>query len=175
MKVILNSEQIDKIISDLTEHILADISPDKDLAIIGLRSRGVVLARRIVDKISKTLAKDIPFGTLDITLYRDDLDNPQGTEQPQVRSTEIPFDITGKIIVLADDVLCTGRSTRAAMDALVDFGRPKEIKLAVLVDRGGREFPIQADYVGFKADVAESESVNVNFTESDDIDQVVVE
>ena len=125
--------------------------------------------------LSKKLNKDVPCGTLDITLYRDDLNSPQSNSQPQVRTTEIGFDIDDKIIILVDDVLYTGRSTRAAMDALIDLGRPKAIKLAVLVDRAGREFPIQADYAGYKTDVAPGKLVQVNLVESDGKDEVVVE
>ena len=114
-------------------------------------------------------------GTLDITLYRDDLNNPQGNSQPQVRTTEIGFDIDDKIIILVDDVLYTGRSARAAMDALVDLGRPKAVKLAVLVDRKGRELPIQADYAGYKTDTDPGKLVQVNLVESDGRDEVVIE
>jgi pyrimidine operon attenuation protein/uracil phosphoribosyltransferase len=112
---------------------------------------------------------------LDITLYRDDLNTPQSEVQPKVRTTEIGFDIDNKIIVLVDDVLYTGRSARAAMDALIDLGRPKAIRLAVLVERAGREFPIQADYIGYKIDVAPNKLVQVNLVESDGKDEVVIE
>ena len=112
---------------------------------------------------------------LDITLYRDDLNSPKGGKQPQVRTTEIGFDIDDKIIILVDDVLHTGRSTRAAMDALIDLGRPKAIRLAVLVDRAGREFPIQADYAGYKAQTGPEKLVQVLLKESDGKEQVIVE
>ena len=174
MKVILNKEQIGATLNDLTERIAADISPNVDVAVIGVRSRGEILARRLSAALERKIGKSIPSGTLDITLYRDDLDVPQGAEQPTVRSTEIDFDISEKIILLVDDVLYTGRSVRAAMDALIDFGRPKAIRLAVLVDRGGHELPIQADYTGIKVNVKSQESVEVNLLETDDIDQVVV-
>jgi len=140
MKIILNAGQIDSAISDLVEKIASAISCDVETAIIGIRSRGEIIAQRISKLISAKLGTNIPCGTLDITLYRDDLDDPHGQGQPMVRSTEIGFDINGKIIILVDDVLYTGRSSRAAMDALVDLGRPKAIRLAVLVDRDGREF-----------------------------------
>jgi len=175
MKEILNCEQIERIISDLADRIVSEISGPRDIAVIGIRSRGEVLARRLSGELSQQLGKEVPCGTLDITLYRDDLNSPQSDAQPQVRTTEIGFDIDGKIIILADDVLYTGRSARAAMDALIDLGRPKAIRLAVLVDRAGREFPIQADYAGFKTDVKPSKLVQVNFVESDGKDQVVVE
>jgi len=175
MKVILDSEQIEKILKELTSDIISDNPPELDIAVIGIRSRGEVLAQRLSSRLSKELDKDVPCGTLDITLYRDDLNSPQSTAQPQVRTTEIGFDIDKKIIVLVDDVLYTGRSARAAMDALIDLGRPRAIKLAVLVDRLGREFPIQADYAGYKTDVAPGKLVQVFLFESDGKEQVVIE
>jgi pyrimidine operon attenuation protein/uracil phosphoribosyltransferase len=174
MKIILNAEQIEQILQDLTSRIISETPPSLELAVIGIRSRGEVLAQRLSSRLSKELGKDVPCGTLDITLYRDDLNSPQSSAQPQVRTTEIGFDIDDKIVILFDDVLYTGRSTRAAMDALIDLGRPKAIKLAVLVDRAGREFPIQADYAGYKADVTPGESVQVFLHESDGKEEVVI-
>ena len=141
----------------------------------GIKNRGAYLGVRIAAKIEKIAGVKVPVGALDITLYRDDLNSPQSDAQPQVRTTEIGFDIDDKIIILVDDVLYTGRSTRAALDALIDLGRPKAIRLAVLVDRTGREFPIQADYAGFKTDIAPGKVVQVNLVESDGKDQVVIE
>ncbi len=175
MKIILDSGQIDDTLRKLAEAIVCDIQPDHDIAIIGIRSRGEILAQRLSVLLSQKAGRDVPCGTLDITLYRDDLNSPQGTGQPQVRTTEIGFDIDNKIIVLVDDVLYTGRSARAAMDALIDLGRPLAIRLAVLVDRAGREFPIQADYAGFKTDVEPGKLVQVNLVESDGKDEVVIE
>lgn len=175
MKEILNSEQIEQILKDLTSRIISETPSELDLAVIGIRSRGEVLAQRLSGRLSKELGRDIPCGTLDITLYRDDLNSPQGGEQPQVRTTEIGFNIDDKIIVLVDDVLYTGRSTRAALDALIDLGRPKAIRLAVLVDRAGREFPIQADYVGYKTDIEPGKLVQVFLSESDGKEEVVIE
>lgn len=175
MKVILNSEQIEQILDDLSGCIISKASCELDIAVIGIRSRGEILAQRLSSRLSKKIGKDVPCGTLDITLYRDDLNRPQNTKQPQVRTTEIGFDIDNKIIILVDDVLYTGRSARAAMDALIDLGRPKAIRLAVLVDRTGREFPIQADCAGYKADVAPGKLVQVNLVESDGRDEVVIE
>ena len=166
MKVILNSKQIEQILDDLANRIISDTPRELDMAIIGIFSRGEILAQRLSELLSKKLHKDVPYGALDITLYRDDLNSPQGDTQPQVRTTEIGFNIDDKIIILVDDVLYTGRSTRAAMDALIDLGRPKAIKLAVLVDRAGREFPIQADYAGYKTDVVPGKLVQVNLVES---------
>jgi pyrimidine operon attenuation protein/uracil phosphoribosyltransferase len=175
MKVILNSEQIEQLLTDLASRIVSDTPPPLDIAAIGIRSRGEILAQRLSSRLSKNLGKDVPCGTLDITLYRDDLNSPQSTAQPQVRTTEIGFDIDDKIIILVDDVLYTGRSTRAAMDALIDLGRPMAIKLAVLVDRVGRELPIQADYAGYKTDVEPGKLVQVFLSESDGKDEVVIE
>jgi pyrimidine operon attenuation protein/uracil phosphoribosyltransferase len=174
MKVILNSEQIEQILKDLTSRIISETPPSLELAVIGIRSRGEILAQRLSSRLSEELGRDVPCGALDITLYRDDLNSPQSSAQPQVRTTEIGFDIDDKIVILVDDVLYTGRSTRAAMDALIDLGRPKAIKLAVLVDRAGREFPIQADYAGYKADVEPGESVQVFLSESDGKEEVII-
>ncbi len=175
MKTILNAEQIERTIHSLAEQIAGRAATDNDLAIIGIRSRGEILAQRLADRLSQRLGKSIPCGTLDITLYRDDLNAPHGRSQPQVRTTEIGFDIDDKTIVLVDDVLYTGRSARAAMDALIDLGRPKAIRLAVLVERAGRELPIQADYTGYRADVGPQQSVQVNLIESDGRNEVIVE
>ena len=175
MKVILDNNQIGQILEDVTNSILSEAPSEMDIAVIGIRSRGEVLAQRLSGKLSRKLSKDVPCGTLDITLYRDDLNSPQGTAQPVVRTTEIGFNIDDKIIILVDDVLYTGRSARAAMDALIDLGRPKAIKLAVLVDRVGRELPIQADYAGYKTDVTPGKLVKVNLVESDGKDEVFIE
>jgi len=175
MKVILKSEQIEHILNDLTDRIISEKPKKLEVATIGIRSRGEILAQRLSSRLSKELGKEVPCGTLDITLYRDDLNSPQSSAQPQVRTTEIGFDIDDKIIILVDDVLYTGRSARAAMDALIDLGRPKAIRLAVLVDRIGREFPIQADYAGYKSDAAPGKLVQVFLSESDGKDEVVVE
>jgi len=175
MKVILDSEQIEQILQDLTNQIAGDIPSDCQIAVIGIRSRGEVLAQRLSSRLGEKLGEEVPCGTLDITLYRDDLNSPHGNGQPLVRTTEIGFDVDGKIIVLVDDVLYTGRSTRAAMDALMDLGRPKAVKLAVLVEREGRELPIQADYAGYKADATPGKFVQVNLVESDGKDEVVVD
>ena len=174
MKEILSAEQIEKALSDLVNRIALDIDPNTEVAVIGIRSRGEILAQRLVKKLSDKLSRDIELGVLDITLYRDDINDPQGETQPTVRSTEIAFDISDKLIILVDDVLYTGRSTRSALDALMDFGRPKAIRLAVLVDRGHRELPIQADYVSCRVDIPEALKVSVHLTETDDVDEVTV-
>ena len=175
MKVILDSKQIKQALKVLTDEIISDIPCNLDIAVICIRSRGEILAQRLSGQLSRKLGKDVPCGTLDITLYRDDLNSPQSTAQPQVRTTEIGFDINEKIIILVDDVLYTGRSTRAAMDALIDLGRPRAIRLAVLIDRAGREFPIQADYAGYKTDAEPGNLVQVNLVESDGRDEVIID
>lgn len=175
MKVILDQQQIKTALAELAEQIIAGSPRDVDIAVIGIRSRGETVAQRLAEMLTEKLSKPIPTGTLDITLYRDDLNEPDSDAQPTVRSTEIAFDISQKVIVLVDDVLYTGRSVRAAMAALIDLGRPKAIRLAVLVDRGHHELPIQADYAACKVDIKPKQSVNVNLVETDGIDQVVVE
>lgn len=175
MRVILDAEQIERTLRDMAEEIIGRESDKDELTIIGVRSRGEVLAQRLAGHMAGQLGGPVPCGTLDITLYRDDLNSPQGTGQPLVRTTEIGFDIDDKTVVLVDDVLYTGRSARAAMDALMDLGRPKAIRLAVLVERAGREVPIQADYTGTKAEVQEGQSVKVYLVESDGKNEVVIE
>jgi pyrimidine operon attenuation protein/uracil phosphoribosyltransferase len=175
MRAILDSKKIESIISGLADRIISQCKNQGDIAVVGIRSRGEIIAQRLSGLLSKKLQKVVPCGTLDITLYRDDLNSPGSSPQPQVRTTEIGFSLDDKIIILVDDVLYTGRSTRAALDALIDLGRPRAIKLAVLVDRAGREFPIQADYAGFKTDVEPGESVQVLLEESDGKDEVIVE
>jgi len=175
MKVVMDEKQIATSLVDLTERIAAAVPDGTDIAVIGIRSRGEILAQRLARSLSRKLGDQIPCGTLDITLYRDDINDPRGQTQPAVRSTEIGFDINEKIIILVDDVLYTGRSTRAALDALIDLGRPKAIRLAVLVDRGHHELPIQADFAGCTVDIAGEQTVEVRLTETDGIDQVIVE
>ena len=140
------------------------------LVLIGIQRRGVVLARRMADAIEESDRVRLPVGALDIALYRDDLS--EVATYPIVRPTELPFDINERTVVLVDDVLFTGRTIRAAMDALTDFGRPRAIRLAVLVDRGHRELPIRADHVGRNLPTARAERVNVHVTEIDGVDEV---
>lgn len=174
MKTLLNSDQLKETIRQIVEQIQSDIPADTDVAVIGIRSRGEILAQRLQESLQKHFTGDVLIGTLDITLYRDDLNEPNST-QPTVRSTEIDFDITDKLILLVDDVLHTGRSVRAAMDALTDLGRPRVMRLAVLIDRGHHEYPVCADYVGVKTDVDESSMVRVHFIETDGQEQVIAE
>ena len=144
----------------------------KDLGLVGIRTGGVHLAHRLVRRIQDIEGVSIPIGELDITLYRDDL--ALRKEQPILRRTSVPFDISGKIIVLVDDVLFTGRTIRAAMDGLIDLGRPAEIQLAVLVDRGHRQLPIKATYIGKNIPTSREENIQVLLEEAGEDDRVVI-
>lgn len=146
-----------------------------DLALVGVRTRGVPISQRLARNIGSITGRELPTGMLDITLYRDDLMRQPVGPQPLVRSTEIAFSIDGRRILLVDDVLYTGRTVRAALDALIDFGRPRSIQLVVLVDRGHRELPIRADYVGKNLPTSPKESVQVRLMEIDGRDEVVIE
>jgi pyrimidine operon attenuation protein/uracil phosphoribosyltransferase len=144
----------------------------KDVALVGIRTGGVYLAHRLARRIQDIEGPVVPIGELDITLYRDDL--ALRKEQPILRRTSVPFDISGKIIVLVDDVLFTGRTIRAAMDGLIDLGRPAEIQLAVLVDRGHRQLPIKATYIGKNIPTSREENIQVLLEEAGDDDRVVI-
>ena len=161
MPVVMDAERITRALTRIAHEILEHNRGLADLALVGVRSRGVPIAHRIAADIKNITNAEIPVGALDITLYRDDLMGPSVGIQPLVRKTEIPFSIDGRTIVLVDDVLYTGRTTRAALDALIDFGRPKAIQLVVLVDRGHRELPIKADYVGKNVPTSRQQSVQV--------------
>jgi pyrimidine operon attenuation protein/uracil phosphoribosyltransferase len=145
------------------------------LALVGVRTRGVPIAVRLAAQLKEITGQDVPVGALDITLYRDDLMHHAVGPQPLVRSTEIPFSIDDRVILLVDDVLYTGRTVRAALDELIDFGRPRAIQLVVIVDRGHRELPIKADYVGKNLPTSHAESVSVRLAETDGCDEVVIE
>jgi len=161
-----------RIAHEIVERNAASLS---ELALVGIRTRGVPIAKRLAQTIHAVSRHDIPSGALDITLYRDDLMRHAVGPQPVVRKTEIPFSIDDKRILLVDDVLYTGRTIRAALDALIDFGRPRAIQLVVLVDRGHRELPIKADYVGKNIPTALSQSVQVHLIEIDGRDEVEVQ
>jgi pyrimidine operon attenuation protein / uracil phosphoribosyltransferase len=146
----------------------------EELALVGIRTRGVPLAKRLAKAIHEINGHEIPTGALDITLYRDDLMRTAVGAQPVIRKTEIPFSIDDKRILLVDDVLYTGRTIRAALDALIEFGRPRVIQLVVLVDRGHRELPIKADYVGKNLPTSRTQSVQVHLMEVDGRDEVEI-
>jgi pyrimidine operon attenuation protein / uracil phosphoribosyltransferase len=169
---ILDKDAINRAVVRIAHEILEKNKGTQGLCLIGIRNRGAFLARRLADAIEKIDHASVPVGALDITLYRDDL--TLIATQPLVRKTEIGFDITDKNVVLVDDVFYTGRTIRAALDALIDFGRPKSIQLAVLVDRGHRELPIRADYAGKNIPTAKNETVEVRLCEVDGIDEVVI-
>ena len=169
---LLDKDTLSRSILRIAHEILEKNKGTKDLVLIGIRNRGAYLAQRLGDNIEKIEQTKVPVGILDITLYRDDL--TLVAANPVVHKTEIGFDITDKIIVLVDDVLYTGRTVRAALDALIDFGRPKAIQLAVLVDRGHREVPIRADFVGKNIPTGKNETVEVRLIETDGIDEVVI-
>lgn len=171
---IMDQEAIRRATLRMAHEILEKNKDADNLALIGIRTRGVILAQRIKKAIKDIKGKDVPMGILDITLYRDDL-TLVGTK-PVVRQTSIDFDINGRTIVLVDDVFFTGRTIRAALDALVDFGRPAIIQLAVLIDRGHRELPIRADFVGKNIPTSKLQNVQVVLEESDGkADEVMVE
>ncbi|MBP7148105.1 MAG: bifunctional pyr operon transcriptional regulator/uracil phosphoribosyltransferase PyrR [Acidobacteria bacterium] len=163
--VLMNAEEIDRALARMAHQILEVAGEPNDLALVGIRNRGVPLARRLAQRIAHAQDVEPAVGTLDINLYRDDLSIVAA--HPVVRRTEIPFPIEEKRIVLVDDVLYTGRTIRAAMDALIDLGRPRVIRLAVLIDRGGRELPIHADFVGRTFMVGPEQLVDVRLSESD--------
>jgi len=169
---IMDGAAIQRVLTRVAHEIVEKNKGTADLVLIGLRSRGVDLARRLSQRLKEIDGVDVPVGALDITLYRDDLG--KGGPQPAVRRTEIPFSIENKKVILVDDVLYTGRTIRAAMDGLMDLGRPRTIQLAVLVDRGHRELPIRADYVGKNVPTAKTEQVQVMLQEEDGVDRVVI-
>jgi pyrimidine operon attenuation protein/uracil phosphoribosyltransferase len=171
-KTIMDSKAIKEAVENIAAGILKSHTSEPGLVLIGLVTRGACLARRISDTISKTSEKKIPVGSLDITFYRDDVGSI--ARQPLAKQTTIPVDITGKKVILVDDVLFTGRSIRAALDELMDFGRPAAVQLAVLIDRGRRELPIQADFTGVKVETDISDEVKVNLKEIDGKDEAVL-
>jgi pyrimidine operon attenuation protein/uracil phosphoribosyltransferase len=170
----MDADRIARSLARIAHEILERNRGVEELALIGIRTRGVPLARRLAQLVRDINKHDIPTGALDITLYRDDLMRTAVGAQPVVRRTEIPFSIDDKRILLVDDVLYTGRTIRAALDALIEFGRPKAIQLVVLVDRGHRELPIKADYVGKNLPTSPSQSVQVHLTEIDGRDEVEI-
>jgi pyrimidine operon attenuation protein / uracil phosphoribosyltransferase len=169
---LLTAPEIQKNLERMGREILRQNKAWDSLAFIGIRTRGLFLAQRLRGMIKKSQGKEVPLGEMDISLYRDDLDTliPEG----KVDHTEIPFDINNKTIILFDDVLHTGRTVRAAVDHLIDLGRPKAIHLAVLIDRGGREFPISANFIGKKINLPQGGEVRLKLKEVDGRDEVVV-
>lgn len=169
---IMDARRISRVITRLSVEIIERNREIENLVLVGIRTRGVFIARRIQAAIKKIEGIEVPMGILDITLYRDDI--PTKGIQPEVKGTEIPFSVDDKDLVLVDDVLFTGRTVRAAMDSIMDLGRPRTIQLAVLIDRGHRELPIQADYVGKVLPTSKRERVRVKLKEYDGIDEVLI-
>jgi len=171
-KQLMSATEIDRTLQRLAHEIVEKSGGTTNIGLIGIRRRGVPLASRIAEKIKEFEGRAPAEGCLDITLYRDDLSTV--ASHPVVGSTEIPVDINGKVAVLIDDVLYTGRTVRAAMDALIDFGRPRTIQLAVVIDRGHRELPIRADFVGKNVPTSKKEVIGVKLQEIDGVDSVVI-
>jgi len=168
----MDSEGIRRALTRIAHEIVEKNKGVDNVVLVGIRTRGVPIAERLAENIEKIEGKKPPVGVLDITLYRDDLSTL--AYQPIVRPTELPVDITGKIVVLVDDVLYTGRTIRAALDAIIDNGRPKTIQLAVLVDRGHRELPIRADFVGKNVPTSSKEVISVQLQATDEAENVIL-
>jgi len=170
--LVMDAKTIERALVRIAHEIVEKNKGAENMAVIGIKNRGEYLAQRVAKLIEKIEEVQIPVGLMDITLYRDDIQTK--LEQPLVQKTEIPFDVRDKVIILVDDVLFTGRTIRAALDQIIDFGRPRSIQLAVLVDRGHRELPIRADYVGKNIPTAKSERVKVKIKEVDGEDSVSI-
>src|SRR6476646_9551397 len=175
MPQVMDADRMARALTRIAHEIVERSRGTSDLALVGIRTRGVPLARRIAATLKDITHEDVPTGALAITLYRDDLMRHAVGPQPVVRRTEIPFSIDAKRILLVDDVLYTGRTIRSALDALIDFGRPRSIQLVVLVDRGHRELPIKADYVGKNLPTSLKQSVQVQLAEVDGRDEVEIQ
>lgn len=172
-KTILNDQDFKRIITRMSHEIIEKHRGTKNLALVGIQTRGDFLAKRLADQIQKIESATLPVGSMDINMYRDDW--TKISHQPIVRPSDIPFSMDDMDIILVDDVLFTGRTIRAAMDALMDFGRPSRIELAILVDRGHRELPIQADYKGISINTEHQDMINVLVVEHDNQDMVYIE
>ncbi len=173
-KVVLEHDDLRRTLRRIA-HEIAEKNPEPTrLAVVGIHTRGAVLARRLHTFLGELTGADLPFGDIDISFYRDDVGSTQGLSQPVVRDSHIDFDLSARTIVLVDDVLFTGRTVRAAIEALFDYGRPERVQLAVLCDRGHRELPFRPDYVGKNLPTSREERVNVRLEEVDGIDQVTI-
>lgn len=170
--LLMDENQINRALSRIAHEVIEKNKGLSEVALVGIRRRGVPLAQRLATKLQEFEGTAVPVGELDITLYRDDL--TEITADPQVKRSEINFGLPGRVVILVDDVLYTGRTVRAALDALLDIGRPAQIQLAVLCDRGHRELPIRADYVGKNVPTARKERVEVSLVETDGRDQVAL-
>ena len=171
-KVLLQAEEIRRALSRIAHEIVEHNRGAENVVLVGIQAKGAPLARRLAGSIEDLESAEVPVGRLDITLYRDDLEREHF--RPNVRETQIPVDLTEKNVVLVDDVLYTGRTIRAAMDAVMDYGRPRTIQLAVLIDRGHRELPIRADYVGKNVPTSRTEEIELHLLETDGKDEVIL-
>jgi pyrimidine operon attenuation protein/uracil phosphoribosyltransferase len=173
-KVVLERDELRRTLQRIA-HEIAEKNPDPEgLAIVGIHTRGALLARRLHTLLGELTAVDLPIGDVDISFYRDDVGAKAPGSQPVVHASHIDFDLTGRTVVLVDDVLFTGRTVRAAIEAVFDYGRPQRVQLAVLCDRGHRELPFRPDYVGKNLPTAREERVNVRLEETDGVDQVTI-
>lgn len=172
--VVLDEQAIRRALTRIAHEIIEKNKGIEGCIIVGIRTRGIFLAKRLAERIQQIEGASIPIGELDITLYRDDLTKLTEDEQPLVKGSDIPQSITNQKVILVDDVLYTGRTVRAALDALVDIGRPSSVQLAVLVDRGHRELPIRADYVGKNIPTSSTEKIVVELSEFDENEQVSI-
>ncbi|MFD2443451.1 bifunctional pyr operon transcriptional regulator/uracil phosphoribosyltransferase PyrR [Bacillus sp. CGMCC 1.16607] len=172
--VVLDEQAIRRALTRIAHEIIEKNKGIENCVLVGIKTRGIPIAKRLAEKIAQIEEKEISFGEIDITLYRDDLTKKTNDNEPLVKGSDIPFEITNQKVILVDDVLYTGRTVRAAMDALMDIGRPSAIQLAVLVDRGHRELPIRADYVGKNIPTSSDEKIVVELNEIDEIEQVSI-
>lgn len=172
--VVLDEQAVRRALTRIAHEIIERNKGIENSVLVGIKTRGIYLAKRLAERIEQIEGNKIAIGELDITLYRDDLSKKTNDHEPLVKGSDIPVDVTNQKVILVDDVLYTGRTVRAAMDALVDIGRPANIQLAVLVDRGHRELPIRADYVGKNIPTSSSEKIVVELQESDGQDQVTI-
>jgi pyrimidine operon attenuation protein/uracil phosphoribosyltransferase len=173
-RVLLDEDAVRRALTRIAHEIIERNKGIENCVLVGIKTRGIYLAERLASKIKEIEDYSIPVGELDITLYRDDLSHKSEDHEPVLKGTQLPEDITGKIVILVDDVLYTGRTVRAALDALIDHGRPQVIQLAVLVDRGHRELPIRPDFVGKNVPTSNSEIIAVQLMEVDKVDQVEI-
>ena len=171
-KIVLDRDDMRRTLVRIAHEIVEGNAEGHELAIVGIHRRGAVLANRIHAQVEELLGTDVPLGDLDISFYRDDVHTREGA--PVVHASHIEFDVTGRSVVIVDDVLFTGRTVRAAIDALFDYGRPARVQLAVLADRGHRELPIRPDYVGKNLPTSRFERVNVRVSELDGVDEVAI-
>jgi pyrimidine operon attenuation protein / uracil phosphoribosyltransferase len=174
-RTVLDGDQVRRALNRIAHEIVEKNPESGGLALVGIHTRGAVICRRVHAMVGELTGNEVPIGDIDISFYRDDLESREPREAPVVHASHLDFELAGRTVVLVDDVLYTGRTTRAALDALIDYGRPKGIQLIVLVDRGHRELPIKADYVGKNLPTSPDESVQVRLLEIDGQDEVVLE